>query len=158
MMQALNRFSFFSGFCFLLIACSGGAHENAATKDLGTREKMYYEQYMVQGRILYKQHCANCHKEEGSGLGRLIPPLAGADYMLNDIPRTACIIKYGMEGEIVVNGVDYNQAMPANNQLTDIEIAQITTYVSNSWNNASGYYSVKDVSAFLDSCDFSLNK
>lgn len=155
MILAVNKI-FLLGFCVLLFSCGGGAHENSATKNLGTRDKMYYEQYMVQGRGLYQKHCANCHKKDGSGLGRLIPPLAEADYMLNDIPRTACIIKYGMKGEIIVNGIDYNQAMPANEQLTDIEIAQITTYIANSWNNEAGYFSVKDVGVFLDSCNFKL--
>ncbi len=137
----------------LLNSCSGGAHENTATADLSSRQKMYYEQYMVQGRLLYQQHCANCHQEDGSGLGRVIPPLAQADYMLNDMGRTACVIKHGLEGSIVVNGVQYNQAMPANKQLTDMEIAQIITFIGNSWTNEAGYYSVIQVTDQLEECN-----
>lgn len=136
----------------LLNSCSGGSHENAATADLSTRQKMYYEQYMVQGRVLYQQYCANCHQEDGSGLGRVIPPLAQADYMLEDMAHTACVIKHGLEGSIVVNGVQYNQAMPANKQLTDMEIAQIITFIGNSWTNEAGYYSVSQVAEELEKC------
>ena len=143
--------------CFIslsmLFSCSGGSHENAATRDLSAREKMYYEQYRVQGRTLYQQHCVNCHQEDGSGLGRLISPLKEADYLLEDFGRAACIIKYGMEGSILVNGIDYNQPMPANEQLTDIEVAQILTYITNSWQNQSGYFPVSKVSTYLDNCD-----
>lgn len=136
----------------LITSCSGGTHNNSATVDLSTREKMYYEQYMVQGKILYSNHCENCHQEDGSGLGRVIPPLKKADYMLENMARTACIIKQGMEGTIVVNGEEYNQPMPANEELTDIEIAQIMTYIGNSWSNEAGYYPVTKVSELLKSC------
>ena len=50
-----------------ILGCGGGTHENPATEKLSSRDKMYYEQYMVQGQALYKQHCINCHKEDGSG-------------------------------------------------------------------------------------------
>ena len=33
------------------------------------------------GQALYEQHCGNCHGLDGRGLGTLIPPLAGADYL-----------------------------------------------------------------------------
>jgi mono/diheme cytochrome c family protein len=58
-----------------------------------------------------------------------------------------------MEGSILVNGIDYNQPMPANEQLTDIEVAQILTYITNSWQNQSGYFPVSKVSTYLDNCD-----
>lgn len=137
---------------FFMFSCSGGQHENAATEGLSMQDKMYFEQYMVQGRVLYGQHCANCHQEDGTGLGRLIPPLAQTDYMLNHPDRTACVIKNGLEGEIGVNGIIYNQPMPANEGLTAIEIAQIMTFISNSWGNEKGYISVKQVDAYLESC------
>jgi len=136
-----------------LSSCEGGQHSNAATQDLSMREKMYYEQYMVQGHQLYDQYCVNCHQEDGSGLGELIPPLAQADYLLEDTGRAACLIKHGMEGEIVVNGVVYNQPMPANEQLTNIEIAQLLTYIANSWGNEEGYIPVKTAEEYLDQCD-----
>ena len=146
----------FYGFIVSLIvlgACSGGVNDNPATASLSTREKMRYEQYMVQGKLLYQQKCSNCHQEDGSGLARLIPPLDSADYMLSDMGRTACIIKNGMEGAIEVNGILYNQPMPTNEQLTDIEVAQILTYVGNAWSNQSGYYSAGKVSDILEKCD-----
>lgn len=136
----------------LFFSCSGGQHENEATRNLNREDKMRYEQYMVQGRTLYNTHCSNCHQEDGSGLRRLIPPLANSDYMLQDIERTVCIIKHGMERQIMVNNHDYHQKMPGNERLKDIEIAQIATYIYNSWGNQKGYIGVQDVSSYLKSC------
>ena len=54
-----------------------------------------------------------------------------------------------MEGEIIVNGITYNQKMPALDYLTDLEIAQITTYLYNIWGNKKGVIRAKDVNEYL---------
>ena len=135
-----------------LFGCQGGRYENEATQDLSRNEKMRYEQYMVQGQQLYRTHCSNCHQEEGTGLGLLIPPLAQSDYLLADVDRTLCLIKYGMKGEIIVNDQSYQQPMPANETLRDIEIAQIATYIYNHWGHAQGYIPASRVSDALNYC------
>jgi mono/diheme cytochrome c family protein len=106
-------------------------------------------QYALEGKILYGQHCENCHKADGKGLGKLIPPLNPSDYMLTDVGRTVRLIKNGVNGEILVNGVMYDQAMPGNPILTNIEIAQITTYLYNIWENEKGLISTSQVDIFL---------
>lgn len=147
----LSSYLTFSVLIGMILGCNS-KQENKAIKALSTEDKMRYEQYMVQGEALYATYCANCHQEDGTGLRRLIPPLANSDYMLKDVKHTLCIIKYGMEGEIWVNGTDYHQKMPANEQLKDIEIAQIATFIYNSWGNQQGYISVREVSSHLANC------
>lgn len=61
-------------------------------------------------------------------------------------------MKYGMEGEIVVNGVTYNQAMPGVMTLTELELAEIATYLYNSWGRESGIIEGRTIAAMLDSC------
>jgi cytochrome c551 len=127
-------------FSALLLSCNTRQEEDETTGsftipeglDKATEHK--FRQYAVQGRQLYEQHCANCHKADGSGLGSLIPPLAQSDYLKNK-ERVLCIIRHGLNGSLIVNGVEYNQPMPANPQLTAIEIAEIATYIFNSWGN-----------------------
>ena len=102
-------------------------------------------QYYSNGRKLYKTICANCHMENGQGLGRLIPPLANSVYLLknrSDLPRT---IKYGINGPMIVNNIEFNQPMPANPDLTDLEIAEILTYIGNTWGNEMGGFTLEDV-------------
>ncbi len=107
---------------------------------------------MVQGQQLYASYCSNCHQEDGKGLARLIPPLAKSDYLLQDAGRTVCLIKNGAAGQMVVNGVVYNQKMPANPSLKNIEIAQIITFINNSWGNEKGYTPVREVENHLSAC------
>lgn len=106
-------------------------------------------QYAIEGKTLYGNYCANCHQKDGKGLGKLIPPLFESDYMNEDIGRTARIIKYGQSGEIVVNGQIYNENMPANAQLTNMEIARIMTYIYNIWGNEEGVIDANKVEYFL---------
>lgn len=106
-------------------------------------------QYAIEGKALYEANCANCHQKNGTGLGKLIPPIYQSDYFLEDIPRTAKIIKHGQKGEITVNGVLYNQEMPANTRLTNIEIAHIMTYLYNIWGSEAGVIDALMVEEYL---------
>ncbi len=105
-----------------------------------------------QGEILYQNFCANCHMDDGQGLRGVIPPLAGADYVEENGALTACIIRYGMEGEVVVNGVTYNQEMAGIDVLSDFEIANIINYVRHAWGNDYGFVKLQDIQSALDSC------
>ena len=105
--------------------------------------------YAVNGKRLYESHCANCHQSDGTGLGQLIPPLKNADYFKASVHRTAWIIRNGQEGPIEVNGVEYNQKMPANPNLKPLDIAQIVTYLYNIWEMEEGVISAPEVEKFL---------
>lgn len=137
---------------WLLAGCDSGKFQNSATQGLSRADKLRYEQYMIQGKQLYNMHCSNCHQADGSGLGQLIPPLAQSDYMLNSQSRTFCVIKYGLADKITVNGIEYDQPMPANEKLTNIEIAQISTYLYNSWGHEQGYIPVKKAAKEISKC------
>ena len=105
--------------------------------------------FAIPGKELYENYCANCHQKDGTGLGKLIPPLRDADYFKADIHRTILIMKHGKEGEIVVNGQVYNQAMPANPNLSPLELAQIATYLYNSWGMSEGVIDAPQVEGYL---------
>lgn len=130
-----------------LFSCSGNSRE--ANETIHGIIDLKTKQYAINGKVLYESLCANCHQEDGQGLGSLIPPLAGSDYMLADIGRTVRIIRFGQEGEITVNGIRYNQPMPANPQLTPSDISEIATYIYNVWGNKEGLISAEDVRRYL---------
>lgn len=112
-----------------------------------------FQQYYVHGERLYLKHCSNCHQKNGQGLGRLYPPLDSSDYLTNNLNDVLCIIRYGRKGDLVVNGVRYNQSMPSNPALSDLEIAEIATYIYNTWQNNRGIISVNETTAVLNSCE-----
>jgi len=116
-------------------------------------ESVKFQQYYVQGEQLYLKHCGNCHQQSGEGLGLLYPPLNESDYMEGNVTGVVCLIKNGKEGELIVNGKSYNQAMPGIPTLTDLEIAEIATFIYNSWSHEAGIIEVSEVSRFLQDCD-----
>ena len=135
---------------FVLAGCgaSSGSEEKLANNadNLSTKER----QYFANGKKSYATYCATCHMEQGQGLGKLIPPLQSSDYLMKNVPAAARVIKYGLDGPIAVNGVEYNQPMPANPRLTNLEIAELLTFISNSWGNAHGGVSTEEVAAALE--------
>jgi cytochrome c551 len=130
--------------CFLTSCSNSNSKKDSSPK---------FQQYFVKGEQLYIQHCSNCHQKNGSGLGRLYPPLDTSDYMQNHTNEVICLIKNGKKGELIVNGQSYNQAMPGVSTLTDLEIAEISTYIYNSWSHEQGIIEVSFVSKTLAQCD-----
>lgn len=126
-------------FCQLVTSCQSKA-------------ELRKEQMIINGRELYVQHCANCHQENGSGLGDLYPPIANSDYLVNK-ERIICMIKYGASGDMVVNGKTYNQAMPANRDLYDLDIASIMTFIYNEWGDETVVTSADTVHDVLENCE-----
>lgn len=125
---------------FMLSACGKGSSPK-------------FRQYYVQGEKLYTQHCSNCHQADGSGLGRIYPPLNKSDYMEQHFEDVICLIRHGASGEMIVNGEQFNQAMPGIPTLTDLDVAQIATYIYNTWSHERGLVEVRDASRILQQCD-----
>jgi len=133
--------------CFLL-SCAYGKKENG----LSFSQNIKFRQYMVQGEKLYIIHCSNCHQVDGSGLGRLIPPLTSNKYIRSNNEQLACILKYGMSGKIEINGIFYEETMPANLSLTNLEMAEIITYIGNNWDNRIGTLNTDNIAKSIINC------
>lgn len=93
------------------------------------------EEKMEFGKITYMQTCFACHQGEGQGIPNAFPPLAKSDYLNADVDRAIDIVLHGKSGEITVNGQKYNSVMTAQT-LTDEEVANVLTYIYNSWGNS----------------------
>ncbi len=105
-----------------------------------------------QGLALYEQNCQNCHQEDGKAVRGLIPPLAGSDYLLNS-GQVACIIRHGLEGDILVNGKRYNHKMPENKKLTATQITNIINYINHAWGNDLPYIPYNIIDEALKECE-----
>ncbi len=105
------------------------------------------------GEKLYAIHCKTCHGPSGEGLGRLVPPLAEADYVLEGGSELACDIRYGLRDSIVVNGVAYGRPMPAFPDLPAVEVRSILTYIRTAWGNDAPAFSFDEVRKALADCD-----
>jgi nitrite reductase (NO-forming) len=96
------------------------------------------EQQIEAGKALFSGTCSTCHQANGQGLAGVFPPLANSDYFAKDTERLPKTIIGGLSGKVTVNGVEYDSVMPPMGQLTDDEVANIATYVLNSWGNPGG--------------------
>ncbi|MDX2045859.1 MAG: cytochrome c [Chitinophagaceae bacterium] len=88
-----------------------------------------------RGKEVYTLYCQNCHMEDGKGMPDINPPVAKADYLKKPAKTLIDVILKGQSGEVVVNGKKYNAMMPAQDYLTDIQIADVLNYIRNSWGN-----------------------
>jgi len=92
------------------------------------------EESMKRGSAVYDDFCITCHMGNGEGLSGTFPPLAKSDFLMNHRTKSIHAIKYGLQGEITVNGTKYNSVM-ASLGLTDDEVADVMNYITNSWGN-----------------------
>ena len=94
-----------------------------------------FEEQIEFGKQAYMQTCFACHQAEGQGIPNAFPPLAKSDYLNADVDRAIGTVLNGLTGEITVNGEKYNSVMTKQMLSTD-DIANVLTYVYNSWGNS----------------------
>jgi nitrite reductase (NO-forming) len=99
---------------------------------------------MEKGKRVYTQVCFACHQPEGQGLPGVFPPLAKSDYLMADKTRAITSLIKGLSGPITVNGQPYNGVMPPS-MLNDEQIANVLTYIRNSWGNNGDIVTVEEV-------------
>lgn len=106
------------------------------------------EDQVAAGSVLFNGTCSVCHQNNGLGLPGVFPPLAGSDFlMMAGKDKIISVVINGLSGHVKVNGEDYNSVMPPMSNLNDDEIANILTYVYNSWGNEGDTVSPAEVKA-----------
>ncbi len=88
-----------------------------------------------RGAAVYKRTCIACHGPEGKGVAGAFPPLDGSDWAVGDPSVPIRIVIGGLQGPIEVAGQKYANVMPPHLDLKDAEIADVLTYVRQSWSN-----------------------
>lgn len=102
---------------------------------------------MRRGAEIYSDACASCHLDNGIGQSRLFPPL-GKDAMLQQ-PDPTGLVHLILGGARV--GVSTSRPSPLGMpsfawKLTDQEIADVSTFIRNSWGNQAAPVAAADVS------------
>ena len=93
------------------------------------------EQQIAAGRTAFMGTCAACHQASGLGLPGAFPPLAKSDFLMADKQRAIDLVLHGRSGPVTVNGTTFNSVMPPMSQLSDQDLANVLTFVRNSWGN-----------------------
>ena len=102
------------------------------------------EERIEKGERVYQANCAACHQSAGQGIPGAFPPLAKSDFLNADKFRTIETVTGGRQGKLVVNGQEFNGVMPEWT-LADEEIANLLTFVYNSWGNSGKEVSPEEV-------------
>lgn len=93
---------------------------------------------MRTGAAIYKDACAACHKDNGSGETHLFPKLAGSAIVQSDDPATLAHVVLNGARAVGTAGAPTAPAMPGFDwRLTDAQVAAVLTYIRNSWGNAA---------------------
>jgi mono/diheme cytochrome c family protein len=92
---------------------------------------------MANGEKLYNGACIACHEIDGSGAPRIYPPLPGNANLQSADPTSALRIILDGAQTVTTPRAPNTGSMPAYAKLSDQEIADVTTYIRNSWGNAA---------------------
>jgi mono/diheme cytochrome c family protein len=105
-------------------------------------------QNMQKGKKIYEARCLACHQADGGGVPNMDAPLDAASNVVGkDIARLVRIIRYGYNERVALDGFYYSNAMTANPDLKDNEVADLLTYIRNSWSNKASAVTIAQVQA-----------
>jgi mono/diheme cytochrome c family protein len=100
---------------------------------------------MAGGKKIYSNICVSCHQADGGGVPNMNPPLIKTTYVLGNKTKLINIVLNGFTENVEINGSTYSNTMPAHDFLKDQEIADVLTYVRNSFGNKAPAVTLAEV-------------
>jgi mono/diheme cytochrome c family protein len=103
---------------------------------------------LLQGKAVYENICGLCHNNDGTGKPGQAPPFVGSEWALGNPDHMIRIPLVGLTGPVGVAGKQYNLSMPAMGAaLSDDDLADVLTYIRNSWGNKASVITPAQVKA-----------
>ena len=104
-----------------------------------------FQQQKMPGEMIYKKYCISCHQADGGGVPNMAPPLQQTSYVLGEKEPLIKIVLNGLKN-VEINEETYNNPMPGlGSVLKDKQIADVLTYVRNSFGNKASAVSPAEV-------------
>jgi mono/diheme cytochrome c family protein len=100
---------------------------------------------VAAGQKVYTLYCLTCHQADGGGVQNMNPPLIKTTYVLGEKGKLIKIVLNGFNEGVEINGDTYTNAMPSLSILKDQEIADVLTYVRNSFTNKAPAVTLAEV-------------
>ena len=101
---------------------------------------------ITRGKLVYLQQCLACHQADAGGVPNMNPPLAKSKQVVGDKTALIKIVLNGLKG-VEIDGDSYNGVMAPHPDLTDQEIADVLTYVRNTFGNKATAVTAAQVKA-----------
>jgi len=110
------------------------------------------DRVLIRGKLVYEQVCALCHGVDGAGKPGQAPLFVGSEWVLSEnVGQLIRIPLQGLAGPIIVEGQEWNLAMPAMGAaLPDDDLAAVLTYMRNAWGNQAEPITPEQVKAVRD--------
>lgn len=132
---------------FLLLPFFAVAQTKKVQKKPASATNAGLQQSVGNGKTVYTTYCLSCHQADGSGVPNLNPPLIQNDWVLG--PKNVLIeqVLKGSKGKVEIDGETFHNSMPPMAHLTDQQIADVITYVRNSFGNKASRVAPAEVKA-----------
>ncbi len=122
------------GFIFLITILL--SFQTAPKKQVSKNPPVSINESIERGRAVYLKNCLSCHQMDGGGVPHLNAPLDGASAVIgNDKAKIIGIVLKGMSDRVEIDGEFYSNSMASHKELSNLQIADVLTYVRNSWSN-----------------------
>ncbi len=102
---------------------------------------------MARGKKVYDKVCLSCHMADGGGVPKMNPPLIQTSYVLGDKKKIIYIVLHGMNDRVPIEDEYFSNNMAAHTDLNNQQIADVLTYVRNSFGNKADAVTVAEVKA-----------
>ena len=100
-----------------------------------------------RGKIVYETYCLTCHQDDGAGVPKLNPSLIQTSYTTGDKKKLIKWVLQGTTDKIAIDGKFYSNNMAPQNYLKDEEIADVLTFIRNSFGNKTSAVTAAEVKA-----------
>ena len=100
-----------------------------------------------RGKGVYMVNCLTCHQLDGGGVPNLNPPLFENKWVTGPKATIIRMVMKGSKGTVEIDGDTFNNTMPVQAHLTDQQIADVLTYVRNSFGNKASAVTPAEVKA-----------
>ena len=117
----------------MVMACTTGLLAQTGKKSASPAGNMAAS--MARGKQVFAKNCLTCHQADGSGVPFLNPPLIKTKWVLGDKATLIKLVLKGSQGQVEINGDTFHNNMPPQAHLTDQQIADVLTYIRNSFGN-----------------------
>jgi mono/diheme cytochrome c family protein len=126
------------GILFLLLVLTA-----AQPKPVQTKLQVSIE----RGKKVYTERCLTCHQIDGGGVQNMNPPLVKTKWVLGDKTQLINIVLKGLTTGIIIDDIEYHNVMASHADLSDLQIADVLTYVRNSFGNKAKAVTEEEVKA-----------
>ncbi len=111
------------------------------------------DEALLAGKVVYDNYCLSCHMSNGLGAPGMNPPLAGTDWVLGDKDRLIKVVLQGLSEPVEIQGEIYQNIMASHSFLSDQHVADVLTFVRQSFGNDASEIKPEDVRKVRNSID-----